>query len=67
MGKYKIKANKDQLDSIGISYDITGLIGTLTREWPTGWYEIEVKHKIGDMEFTNKFDIPQTFLKQIKK
>ena len=67
MRKFKIKANKKQLEDIGVDYEITGLVGELTHIFPTGWYELKVKHKIGDIEFTNHFDIPKTFLKEIKK
>ena len=33
-----IKANKKQLENLGISYDITGLKGNITHKFPTGFY-----------------------------
>jgi len=65
MRKFRILANKEQLDRIGISYELTGLVGTYKSTFSTGWYLIEVTHYIGDMEFTNEFDIPKSFLKEI--
>jgi hypothetical protein len=65
MNKYKITANKNQLESFGIDYDITGLIGRLKRKYPTGWYCIEITHDRDGFEFTNDFDIPKTFLKRV--
>ena len=65
MEKYKINANRDQLYSIGIDYDIRGLVGILTHKFPTGWYELEVTHTYEAGTFTNKFDIPATFLEKI--
>lgn len=65
MRKFKITANKQQLEGIGISYELTGLIGTYKGKFPTGWYLIEVTHDIGGVKFTNEFDIPKTFLKEI--
>jgi hypothetical protein len=63
--KYKIKANKDQLERLGISYDITGLIGVLKSKYPTGWYCLEVEHEVDGFKFTNSFNIPKSFLKKI--
>lgn len=65
MAKYKIKANKQQLSSFGIDYDITGLTGELKHKYPTGWYAIEVTHTYDAGTFTNVFDIPKTFLKRV--
>jgi hypothetical protein len=64
--KYLIKANKEQLNRLGIVYEITGLVGTLKYKYPTGFYEIEVTHKVGAITVTNSFDIPKTFLKPTK-
>lgn len=61
--RYKVKANKQQLKSIGIDYDITGSIGILIQKYVTGWYQIEVIH--GD-SITYVVDIPKSFLEEIK-
>ena len=65
--EYKIKATKKQLETIGISYNIHNLIGVLKNKYPTGWFCLNVKHKIGNREFTNDFDIPKSFLEKVKK
>ena len=65
MRKFKITANKEQLLSVGIDYDLTGMVGTYKNKFVTGWYLIEVTHYVGNMEFTNEFDLPKTFLKEI--
>ncbi len=57
MEKYKVIANKKQLISLGITTDITGLIGELKYKYETGWYAIEINH--------NTYEIPKTFLKLI--
>ncbi len=62
---YKINANKTQLSSIGINYNLTGLVGLLKSKYPTGWYELEVTHQSNGTTFTNNFDIPKTFLTKI--
>jgi len=67
MEKYKIKANKEQLESFGIDYNITGLIGKLKHKYPIGWYEIEVTHTYEAGTFTNTFGIPKTFLECVGK
>ena len=64
MKKFKIKANKEQLENIGIPYDITGLIGEFVMAYPTGWYRIRAKHTSYGTEYTNDFDIPKTFLQE---
>ena len=66
MRKFKILANKKQLNGLGIDYDITGMVGELTHIFPTGFYEVEVSHKRHNIIFVNRFDIPQTMLKEIK-
>lgn len=50
---YKIIANKEQLESIGISYDINELTGSLEKEYSNGWLTLCVKHKIGYIEVIN--------------
>lgn len=60
-----IKANKRQLENVGIDYDITELKGYVTHKYPTGFYEVEVTHKVNGNEFTNVFDIPKTMLELI--
>ena len=67
MEKYKIKANKQQLESFGIDYNITGLVGELKHKYPTGWYTIEVTHTYEAGTFTNEFNIPKTFLECVGK
>ena len=67
MKKYKILANKQQLENIGVDYDLEGLVGELTYKYPTNWYRLKVTHKIGGkIEFTNEFDFPKTFLTLIE-
>jgi hypothetical protein len=65
MEKYEINANKAQLERLGISYDISGLIGVLKFKYPTGWHHLEVEHEIGEYKFTNSFDLPKSFLKKM--
>jgi hypothetical protein len=65
MTKFKVMANKKQLASFGIDYDITGLVGELKYKYPTGWYEIKITHTCEAGTFTNSFDIPHTFLKKV--
>lgn len=67
MEKYKVKANKQQLENLGISYDITGLTGELKHKYPTGFYVIEITHNYEAGTFTNLFDIPKTFLECVGK
>lgn len=64
--KYKILANKEQLEEVGISYDITGYIGLLVHKYSTGYYELEVVHMYNGMTFTNNFDIPRHLLEKIE-
>jgi hypothetical protein len=65
MAQYKIIATAEQLDEIGISYDLTGVIGTLKREFNDGYVELTVVHRVGSHEFTNDFDIPESYLEKI--
>lgn len=67
MEKYKVKANRQQLENLGISYDITGLTGELKHKYPTGFYVIEITHTYEAGTFTNLFDIPKTFLECVCK
>lgn len=67
MEKYKVKANKQQLATLGIDYDITGLIGELEHKYPTGFYAIKITHHYEAGTFTNSFDIPKTFLECVGK
>lgn len=57
-----ITATKDALESIGIDYAISGLIGIVTGYYPSGYVCVEVTHKLGNFEFTNEFDIPKYYL-----
>jgi hypothetical protein len=63
--KYRINANKDQLNGFGIDCDINGLIGEIKHKYSTGWYAIEITHTYDSVTFTNIFDIPKTFLQRI--
>lgn len=66
--KCKIIATKVQLDNIGISYNLTGVIGYIEKEFKTGWYCVKVPDvKVNDL-ITNDVivDIPKTFLKIYK-
>lgn len=65
--KYKIIANKQQLKNIGISYEITGLIGVFKKEFSDGWLVIRVTVKLGEYEFTTHFDLPPEYLEKINK
>jgi len=67
MAKYKIKAKKHQLRNFGINFEITNLIGTLKKKYPTGWYAIEVSHECYGQKCETIFDIPQTFLELIEE
>lgn len=58
----KILANKEQLDSIGIESNITGLYGKVINYFNTGYIEIEITHNVGKFTFTNNFDIPKKWL-----
>ena len=63
----RILATKCQLEIIGIDYCLTGLIGRITKIYPTGFYEVEVTFAYLGVELTEKFDIPKTMLKILKK
>lgn len=60
--RYIITATEEQLRSFGISSDISGLDGELIKKFPSGWYTLNVEHKVHDITFNNDFDIPKTFL-----
>jgi len=63
MGKEMIKiiANKQQLEDIGIDYDLTGLSGWVRMTYGDGWLLVSVTHSIGRYTFTNDFDLPPSF------
>lgn len=63
--KYKIIATKEQLDDIGITYDITGLIGIFEKEFADGWLVIRATVKLDGYRFTTTFDLPPTYLEKI--
>lgn len=63
--KYKIIATNEQLKAIGISYEISGLIGKFVKLYPHNWITLKVKHKIGLFNFENEFDLPFNFIKKI--
>lgn len=42
MQRFKIIANKNELETIGISYDITGLKGTLVKTFSDGWIILNI-------------------------
>lgn len=67
MKKFKIIASNKQLDSIGISYRISGLECTENFKFNSDhYYNVEVKHELYGFEFTNCFDIPNYYLEEIK-
>jgi hypothetical protein len=66
MKKFKIVANKEQLDDIGISHDINGLEGNLIHKFKDGWLCIEVKHYDDGFEFINEFDIPPHLCEEVE-
>jgi hypothetical protein len=57
--KFKVKANKNDLESIGISYDINGLVGDLVKNYGTGWLVLSITHEYNGFKFTNEFDLPK--------
>jgi hypothetical protein len=59
MSIFIVKANKSELESIGISYDITYLEGTLIKIFDDGWLSPSINHNVGKFEFTNAFDLPK--------
>lgn len=67
MEEAKVTANKEQLESIGIDYDITNLEGTVKGYYDSGYVQVEIEHKDGKVTFTNNFDIPKHWLKIIPK
>jgi hypothetical protein len=58
----KIKATKEQLESVGIDYEITNLTGSVERKFSSGYYCIKIKHTWEGIEFENEFDIPKYWL-----
>lgn len=66
MSKYKIKANRKQLEAIGIDFDLDGLVGMLVQKFPDGYYTIRVKHSCEAGTIDNVFDIPSSLLTEIK-
>lgn len=65
MTNFKVISNKNELEGIGISYNINGLIGTLVKSYPTGWVVLSITHKVGEFEFTNEFDLPRHMCKNL--
>lgn len=61
---FEIIATKEELEEIGISYDITGLDAEFIQSYWTGYYRVRVEHQSGDFTFINEFDIPKTMLKE---
>ena len=67
MKKFKIIASKEQLEGIGISYEISGLECTKKFKFNSDqYYNVEVKYELDGFEFTNCFDIPNYYLEEIK-
>jgi len=66
MEKATVKANKEQLESVGIDYDITGLEGDVKGYYHSGYVQVEITHNGNGFEWTNDFDIPIRWL-EIKK
>ena len=48
----RIKANKEQLESIGISYKISNLKGKIKKYYKSGYIQIEINHTLGGIIFT---------------
>jgi len=59
----EIIANKEQLEAIGIDYELTGLSGWVRMTYGDGWLLVSVTHQIGKYSFTNEFDFPASFVK----
>lgn len=57
MQKFKIKANINELESIGIFYNITGLKGTLVKTYSDGWIILNITYYTDGIERINDFDI----------
>ena len=66
MESVKINATKEQLASVGIDYEITGLTGYVNHKFPSGYWCVKVKHVWEGLEFENEFDIPNFWL-ELKK
>ncbi len=63
--QYKIIATKEQLESIGISYDIRNLVGVSKKIFNDGYHVLEITYNNGMFDFKNDYDIPTNFLKKI--
>lgn len=63
MEKATVKADMDQLESIGIGYDISELEGDVKGYYSSGYVLVEITHNLDGFEFTNEFDIPKRWLK----
>lgn len=63
-----IKANKTELESVGIDLEITGMEAKIKGFYPDGYVVVEVKHDVYGFgfEFTNEFDIPNFWLEKKK-
>ena len=61
-----VKANKEQLESVGIDYEITNLTGNVKGYYESGYVLVEIEHVDCCHTFTNDFDIPTHWL-EIKK
>ena len=57
-----VKADKNQLESVGIDYEITNLQGKVKGYYPSGYVQVEITHTWEGMDFTNDFDIPKWWL-----
>ena len=58
MRKFKVIASKEQLESVGIDYDITGSVGVLKTILSDGYLTLEIEHGLSYRRFINDFDIP---------
>jgi hypothetical protein len=62
--KYTIIADKNQLDLIGISYNLSGQTGEYVKTYPDGWVVLSVDYIFNKtIVFRYKYDFPPTFLK----
>lgn len=72
--QYRIKATKNQLDSIGISRYISGfIVNEIVKKYKTGYVKISIPPEdqmvklLGGEKFKNEeYDIPECFLEKIK-
>lgn len=62
---YRIIATKQQLEAIGIDYNISGYLGEFVKEYSDEWACLKVIHDLGEFQFKNRFDIPMEFIEYV--